>query len=276
MRFFQEIRSSVGNLGICLNLREKSENSHRKERIQGRTIQNTFENKLRYSIDLGDKAHTMISMNTQENTSDSLKSAIESLEKCEVEIFDLVGDAAKSRDGTTVTRLNELAQNLAHLRQSLTMPRPLQLAEKDSSESYSVESSETKKPSQRNRSTKRRSTGRPKGYPKFNVEGNSLVKISWSKSKKSEYIHKAPKRVLEKLVEVLLEQGGNGEVIATDSMFPLEQGEKQYPDYQSYLCLLWLKQNKLVIHHGREGYQVADVASLKTTCERLWAELFAA
>lgn len=218
----------------------------------------------------------MISMNTQENTSDALKSAIESLEKCEVEIFGLVGDAAKSRDGTTVTRLNELAQNLAHLRKSLTMPRSMQLAAGPSERNVTESDNETKKPSQRSRSTKRRNTGRPKGYPRFNVEGNSLVKISWSKSKKSEYIHKAPKRVLEKLVEVLLERGSNGEVIATDSMFPLEQGDKQYPDYQSYLCLLWLKQNKLVIHHGREGYQVADVASLKTTCERLWAELFAA
>ena len=219
----------------------------------------------------------MIAMNTQENTTDAVNLAIESLERCEGEIYGLVGEAAKSRDGASVTRLNELAQKLGQLRESLTMPRALQLAVSSPQENYSTASEvETKKPSQRKRSTKRRKTGRPDGYPRFEVEGNSLVKVSWSKSKNSEYIHKAPKRVLEKLIEVLLELGGNGEVVPTDSMFPLQQGDKEYPDYQSYLCLLWLKQNKLVIHHGREGYQVADVATLKTTCEQMWAELFAA
>ena len=216
-------------------------------------------------------------MNTQENTIDALKLAIESLERCEGKIYSLVGEAAKTRDGESVTRLNELAQKLGQLRESLNMPRPLQLAVNSSSERYSAASeAETKKPRQRSRATKRRKTGKPDGYPRFEVEGNSLVKISWSKSKNSEYIHKAPKRVLEKLIEVLLELGGNGEVVPTDSMFPLQQDDKEYPDYQSYLCLLWLKQNKLVIHHGREGYQVTDVASLKRTCEQMWADLFAA
>ena len=74
----------------------------------------------------------------------------------------------------------------------------------------------------------------------------------------------------------MLELGADRAVVATERMFPLVDGDTQYSDYQSYLCLLWLKQNKMVIHHGREGYQIADPDTLRTNCERLWSELFAA
>ena len=78
--------------------------------------------------------------------------------------------------------------------------------------------------------------------------------------------------MLDKLVETLNAMGSNKEIIPTDKMFPLSDGDTQYPDYQSYLCLLWLKMNKLVIHQGREGYQVRDPESFSRQCEQLWDE----
>ena len=221
----------------------------------------------------------MISMNTNNNTmSEALKSAQNALEKCELEVCELVGGAAKNKDYKAVDRLNELAQNLEYLRNSLQSAKPTSLSFAAISERETAVASSnapTKNPRSRGKVTSRRRT-RPAGYPRFEVEGNSLVKISWSKTKKSEYVHKAPKRILECLIKTLLELGGEREVVSTERMFPLEEGGNQAPDYQSYLCLLWLKQNKLVIHHGREGYQVIEPDTLQTNCERLWAELFAA
>ena len=217
----------------------------------------------------------MIVMNTeQEMSTDFQKLAEKPLEACELEIRKLVGMAAQSGNYDAVNKLTELAQNLGHLKKSLDSSN-LMRAERQTERVADSEKA-TIKPSQRNKSTKRRRTGRRPGYPKFEVEGNSLVKISWSKTKKSEYVHKAPKRVLECLIKTMLELGADREVVSTERMFPLVEGDNQYPDYQSYLCLLWLKQNKMVIHHGREGYQVADPDSLQTNCERLWAEMFAA
>ena len=216
----------------------------------------------------------MITMNTNKTMPEALLSAQNALERCELEVCQLVGEAARGKDYKAVDRLNELAQNLEHLKKSLESHEPVSLVIQpinDRGTRASPKEVATKKP--RRKSSKRRST-RPAGYPKFDVEGNSLVKISWSKTKKSEYVHKAPKRVLESLIGTLLELGGKREVVATERMFPLEDNGNQYPDYQSYLCLLWLKENKLVIHHGREGYQVAEPDSLQTNCERLWVELF--
>jgi hypothetical protein len=209
-------------------------------------------------------------MNTDNSQSKVVSKAIKSLELCEGQIYGLVGDAAKNRDSDGVAQLNELAQALGRLRDSLTAGDSIPVLPLART---TVRASETAKPRNESRSTKRRRTSRPEGYPRFAVEGNSLVKVSWSKTKNSEYIHKAPKRVLDKLIEVILELGGNGEVVPTDTMFPLADGDDQYPDYQSYLCLLWLKQKKLVEHHGREGYQIRDPKSFVESCDRLWHEL---
>ena len=219
----------------------------------------------------------MISMNTSNTMSEALKSAQNALERCEVEVCDLVGEAAKDKDYKAVDRLSELAQNLEHLKKSLEAHKHVSLSlptVSEQREAFDRQSNmTTKKPRQSKQPTRRR-TRRPTGYPKFEVEGNSLVKISWSKTKKSEYVHKAPKRVLESLIQTLLGLGGKREIVATERMFPLENNGNQFPDYQSYLCLLWLKQNKLVIHHGREGYQVNEPDSLQTNCELCFAKFY--
>ena len=223
----------------------------------------------------------MITMNNKPTMSEFTKKAQDPLKNCEIEVRRLGGEALEAGSYKQAELLAKLAQKIGQMHDSLNMGETAVIPERGEPVELVAKSTEpieqsrfsqplrvpTKKPKKA-----RRRGGRPEGYPYFEVEGNHLVKVSWSKTKKDSYVHKAPKRVLEKLVETLLTMGSNKEVIPTEKMFPLVDGENKYPDYQSYLCLLWLKRNKLVIHQGREGYQVRDPEIFEKQCEQLWEE----
>jgi hypothetical protein len=110
-------------------------------------------------------------------------------------------------------------------------------------------------------------------YPKFVREGDNLVKIGWSKSQKAEYEHKSPKRLLAVLCESLT--SANGKRIVMDKVLPLKDPVtgSAFPDYQSYVCLAWLKFSGLVTQHGRQGYSLPKGIELEKSVETIWADL---
>jgi|SRR5208282_936622 len=110
-------------------------------------------------------------------------------------------------------------------------------------------------------------------YPRFVREGDNLVKIGWSKSQSAEYEHKSPKRLLAVLCESLT--SANGKRIMMDKVLPLEDPVtgSVFPDYQSYVCLAWLKFGGLVTQHGRQGYSLPKGIELEKSVETLWANL---
>lgn len=110
-------------------------------------------------------------------------------------------------------------------------------------------------------------------YPKFVREGDNLVKIGWSKSQRAEYEHKSPKRLLAVLCESLT--SANGKRIMMDKVLPLKDPVtgNPFPDYQSYVCLAWLKSSGLVTQHGRQGYSLPKGIELERAIEAQWANL---
>jgi hypothetical protein len=110
-------------------------------------------------------------------------------------------------------------------------------------------------------------------YPRFVREGDNLVKIGWSKSQRAEYEHKSPKRLLAVLCASLT--GANGKRIMMDKVLPLKDPATgtAFPDYQSYVCLAWLKSSGVVTQHGRQGYSLPKGIELEKSVEALWANL---
>jgi hypothetical protein len=110
-------------------------------------------------------------------------------------------------------------------------------------------------------------------YPRFVREGDNLVKIGWSKSQRAEYEHKSPKRLLAVLCESLAR--ANGKRIVMGTVLPLKDplNESVFPDYQSYLCLAWLKSAGLVTQHGRQGYSLPKGIDLEKSVEAMWVSL---
>lgn len=110
-------------------------------------------------------------------------------------------------------------------------------------------------------------------YPRFLREGENLVKVGWSKSAKAEYEHKSPKGVLAVLTAALT--SANGRRVAMDKVLPLKDPAtgSSFPDYQSYVCLAWLRSVGLVIQHGRQGYSLPKGAELEKSVESHWNAL---
>jgi hypothetical protein len=121
----------------------------------------------------------------------------------------------------------------------------------------------------------RRSRAAKEGYPQFVREGDSLVKIGWSKSEGRTYEHKAPRGVLRALVQALVRVGSGGERFTVEALLPLRDtaAGSDIPDYQTYLTLAWLRTVGLVTQHGRQGYSLPAGSDIERESERQWAEL---
>lgn len=111
-------------------------------------------------------------------------------------------------------------------------------------------------------------------YPLFVKDGDRLVKIAWSKKERKPYEHRAPKAVVSALINAVLNGKGEGKLFEALDILPLdsESGE-EYPSYQSYLALAWLRHIGVVIKKGREGYIIKRGATSAEQLEKYWEEL---
>ena len=211
----------------------------------------------------------MIAMNeTNKSTPNSIQRAERVLKDAEVQLKELISEAALDGNYDVLDQLKDWAQRIKSFYEYTDLGSPKTTVAKAHETRIASETlRETK------RSPSKRKPTRPAGYPRFSIDGNSLVKSSWSKKQKDEYHHKADRKVAEQLVGALLSRGKNREIISTDQLFPLSDGGKDFPDYQSYSCLLWLKTIGLVRHLGREGYQIRDPDSFEAEFEQHWNEL---
>ena len=126
----------------------------------------------------------------------------------------------------------------------------------------------------RRKKAKKAST-RKSGYPQFVREGDSLVKIAWSKSESRPYEHKAPKGVLRALSRALAQAGEGGERFTMEELLPLKNIEDRsdIPAYQAYLVLAWLRSVSLIIQHGRQGYSLPKGVDVERESDSRWNEL---
>jgi hypothetical protein len=112
-------------------------------------------------------------------------------------------------------------------------------------------------------------------YPRFIRANGDLVKIGWSKSAGKEYQHKAPQSVISVVADAIKVQRIEDGVLRPPQEFlplTLPSGET-IPDYQSYLCIAWLRDIGVVERHGRHGYSVPDPASIQQRVEQAWNQL---
>ena len=112
--------------------------------------------------------------------------------------------------------------------------------------------------------------------PVFQVDddGQTLVKVGYSKSDRREYEHRSPREVLDRLTSLVTKLGAGGRRFTTEQILP--PGEDQLadlPSYQVYLCLALLVRTGLLVRHGRQGYTVPEGADLKQAVDQAWSNL---
>jgi hypothetical protein len=109
-------------------------------------------------------------------------------------------------------------------------------------------------------------------YPKFLRDGEELLKIGWSKREKKVYRHKAPKRIVSLVLKALQQAGQHGERFVMEQILPIRDPEHDadVPGYQAYLSLAWLRKEKLIVQHGRQGYSLRPEINLTDAIEECW------
>jgi hypothetical protein len=89
-------------------------------------------------------------------------------------------------------------------------------------------------------------------YPRFEREGERLIKIGWSKKERAEYEHKAP---LTAVVAVCANLRQQTRAFAMEQILPMrDSAGTDIPSYQVYLVVTWLRQIGLVQRDRDEGY----------------------
>ena len=119
-----------------------------------------------------------------------------------------------------------------------------------------------------------RGHSRREKYPQFLKDGDRLVKVAWSKKDRAPYEHRAPYSVVNALIAAVRETKGEGKVFQAIDVLPLTNPHgEEYPSYQSYLALNWLREAGVISKKGREGYLLKAKAASAQKLEQLWAAL---
>lgn len=109
-----------------------------------------------------------------------------------------------------------------------------------------------------------------RAFPRFERDGDKIVKIAWSKRNRSEYEHRAPREVADLLIDKIKKKKGEGAKFEAGEVLPLKDKEsREIPSYQAYLALAWLRFEGLVVKHGREQYSLKPGLATREKIDQL-------
>jgi hypothetical protein len=145
---------------------------------------------------------------------------------------------------------------------SLTQPVHLPLAQNETDPNASV-------PATFKRSRKPRPV-KPE-FPRFEVDGEKLVKIGWSKRDKRVYEHRAPREVVFLTFRVLASKVRPNSLFTMEQVLPVtDEAGSEIPSYQAYLAIAWLRSVGVVQRRGKDGYTLANGSLESSKVEQLW------
>ncbi len=213
-----------------------------------------------------------------------LTQSVAIIRRAEGELRELLLRSAGESDYENVRLLADWAQQLRQMSQQIDSPnglpdaggepttQPLAASIADSSRAGTRVNGRSIRVKVR-RSRKQSKGKAAKGaYPQFFREGDELVKLGWSKRQKAVYRHKAPKRVVLLVGQALQRTAKNGDHFVMDQILPIRDPESdaEVPSYQAYLSLAWLRKEKVIIQHGRQGYSLPSDTDLPHAVEERW------
>lgn len=113
------------------------------------------------------------------------------------------------------------------------------------------------------------------GYPRFERDGDRLVKVGWSKKNKSSYEHRAPKDAVIAFARHLLGSVSEGKPFVVESLLPVPDvvSGGELPAYQVYLVLAWFRREGIVEKKGRDGYVLRGGSLDNDVMDKIWSGL---
>lgn len=203
-----------------------------------------------------------------------LEKAHEILTATETALRGLIERALSEQEYGDVANIAQMADAVARLRRgnadgSLSVPPSAHrfssdiTSNGDEATANEVEASATPRPARRRRPAKGE-------YPRFERDGDKLIKIGWSKRDERVYEHRAPRETVFVVTNAFSSRRPKT-VFTMDQVLPLnDNAGHEIPSYQAYMALAWLRSIGVVERRGKEGYVVANGSLESSKLERLW------
>lgn len=108
-------------------------------------------------------------------------------------------------------------------------------------------------------------------YPRFERDGDKLVKIGWSKKHKDQYEHRASREAVIGVARHLASRVKAGQVFEVENLLPVpDSANGEIPAYQVYLVLAWLRSEGAIEKKGRDGHVLRDASIATGGLDSLW------
>ncbi len=108
-------------------------------------------------------------------------------------------------------------------------------------------------------------------YPYFEQDSDKLIKVGWSKKDRRVYEHRAPRNAVFLFSKQVASKTAGNKVFTMDDILPLtDERGGEFPSYQAYLALAWLRSVGAIDRRGKDGYIVSDGTLNPKRIEHLW------
>jgi hypothetical protein len=193
-----------------------------------------------------------------------LKLIYEILDRAESEIRHAGAEAFRASDDVATGEAREIVSVLKSLRSKLNGSSQI-LTASPPAEAKQIDQSKSTRHSSRS-STKSK-------YPRYSVRNGTLIRVGWSKKKKAEYEHKAPREAFDRTIKALeyFANLGDGPYMAEKIIEYINNSIGPIPSYQAYIVIGLLRDYEYLQQVGREGYIIPTDIPLKAS--QLWGEV---
>jgi hypothetical protein len=179
-----------------------------------------------------------------------LQAAHDFIDSAEKQLRELIARAAADGDYVVISQLVEAAEGLRRTTKLLEGAESIRAEQ--SAAPQAVEPAAAPAPASAPQiEPVRRMT---KEYPRFERQGDRLIKVGWSKKDRAEYEHRTDKEIAS-AVSLYLAERPKDQTFRMDDLLPIEIEDNEVPLYQAYLVLAWLRDRGLITKQGKDGYQ---------------------
>lgn len=201
---------------------------------------------------------------------DTIREALTVLSKAESSLRKLIEKGLRDQSYLEVAEVARMADGVARLLGKISTS-----STNDTSKPLAVDMSPTKGASLRVAPVQKRPKTTSKEFPRFERDGDKLVKIGWSKKNKSSYEHRASHAVVVAFAQHLANHIQEGKVFAVENLTPVPDivNSGEIPAYQVYLVLAWLRRTGAIDKKGRDGYILRRGALTTESMERMWTSV---
>ena len=199
---------------------------------------------------------------------DTIREALTVLSSAETSLRKLIEKGLRGQSYLEVAEVARMADGVARL-----LGKGSTSSANDMSKLLAIDTSPSKGASHRVAPVQKRPKTTSKEFPRFERDGDKLVKIGWSKKNKSSYEHRAAHDVVVAFARHLSNHVHEGKMFAVENLTPVPDivNSGEIPAYQVYLVLAWLRKAGAIDKKGRDGYVLRRGALTTENMEKLWA-----